>query len=299
LTSAVTARSYTVEVEEVEVIRVFYDSRQSVSDNESFSPSAQKPAKVIESWKKTRVPFEVCSFEPATVEMIAKVHDPSYVKGVLECKKSNGFGNTSPAVAEALPWVCGSMVAATLAALYSREPAFSPTSGAHHAHFGYGSGFCTFNFLALSAVIAKEEGARRIGILDLDRHYGDGTDDIIARLGLSFITHYSFGATSVGPGAGVNDWLSELPKVMRSFKGCDVLIYNAGVDAHVNDPLGGILSTEQMRMRDRIVYREALVMDLAVATSLAGGYQRDSSGSIDPVLRLHDNTLVECERADR
>ena len=33
-----------------------------------------------------------------------------------------------------------------------------------------------------------------------------------------------------------------------------------------------------------------------VAWNLAGGYQRDAAGGIAPVLRIHDNTLLECAR---
>jgi hypothetical protein len=35
---------------------------------------------------------------------------------------------------------------------------------------------------------------------------------------------------------------------------------------------------------------------IPVATSLAGGYQRDADGGIGPVLELHNNTLIECHR---
>jgi hypothetical protein len=37
-------------------------------------------------------------------------------------------------------------------------------------------------------------------------------------------------------------------------------------------------------------------LGIPVATSLAGGYQRDENGGIKPVLEIHDNTLLECHR---
>ena len=33
----------------------------------------------------------------------------------------------------------------------------------------------------------------RVGILDFDQHYGDGTDNIIAQLKIKWIKHYSAG----------------------------------------------------------------------------------------------------------
>lgn len=105
-------------------MKVFYDDRQSVAHNTSFSPSAGKPRKVLESWRKLGIPFETVSFEPLTAEEIALAHDRAFVDGVLACRKPNGFANRNPHVAKALPWVCGSMVAAALHALTTGETSF-------------------------------------------------------------------------------------------------------------------------------------------------------------------------------
>ena len=108
-------------------MKVFYDPRQSALNNDSFSPSACKPAKVVESWGKLGIPFDIESFPPMTAQDIALVHEPDYVDGVLACTAENGFGNKSPEVATTLPWVCGSMVASALYTLQTGETSFSPT----------------------------------------------------------------------------------------------------------------------------------------------------------------------------
>ena len=67
-------------------------------------------------------------------------------------------------------------------------------------------------------------------------------------------------------------------------------MYQAGADPHVNDPLGGDLTTEQMLERDRIVFKFAKNNNIPIVWNLAGGYQKDFS----KVLEIHENTLKAC-----
>jgi acetoin utilization deacetylase AcuC-like enzyme len=273
-------------------MRVFYDKRQSVPGNLSFSPSAGKSAHVLENWKRLGIPFSEQSFAPLTADDIALAHDREYVDGVLSCTLMNGHDNRSPEMASALPWVAGSMIAAALHSFISKETSFSPTSGAHHACYASGGDYCTFNFLVIAAIKAHQAGAPRIGILDLDYHYGNGTDDIIERLDLTYIRHYSSGGDWEAKSAYPERWLKRLPGIVKAFADVGLIIYNAGVDSHINDPLGGNLTTEQMARRDRIVFDVAREIAVPICTSLAGGYQVARDGSIDAVLRLHDATFV-------
>lgn len=275
---------------------VFYDKRQNVSENDSFSPSAQKPAMVAESWRNLGLPVTFLGFEPSPREHIKLVHDPSYVDGVLDCTEYNGFGNKSPQVAAALPWVCGSMAAAALHAFEHKVNTFSPTSGAHHAHYVRGGSFCTFNFLMMAAVLAHNKGAQKIGIVDCDMHHGDGIENIIMRLELDYIRHYSFAHSSSWNWDSSENFIDEFAESLREFDDCDLVLYNAGADPHIDDPLGGVLNTEQMASRDFILYLCMKNLNIPVATSLAGGYQRDKNGSINAVIELHNNALRECHR---
>lgn len=135
------------------------------------------------------------------------------------------------------------------------------------------------------AVVAK------VGILDCDQHYGDGTDDIIDHLAVQDrVEHVSVGRRR----NNADQFLSGLDKLVRSFAGCDILLYQAGADPHVDDPLGGWLTTDELRQRDRIVFKAAKAMGLPCCFNLAGGYQRGADGGIRPVLEIHDNTMREC-----
>jgi acetoin utilization deacetylase AcuC-like enzyme len=77
---------------------------------------------------------------------------------------------------------------------------------------------------------------------------------------------------------------------------CDVVLYQAGADPHLDDPLGGWLTTEQLRRRDAGVFASFREIGVPVAWNLAGGYQKAADGSIPRVLEIHDNTAIECVR---
>ena len=278
------------------MIKIFFDSRQSVSENDSFSPSAQKPAQVAESWRNLGIPVEFSSYIPSTIKQIKLVHKDAYVDGVFKGTHVNGFGNKSNQVAAALPWVCGSMVAAALYAFENKINTFSPTSGAHHAGYERGGGFCTFNFLMLAAVLVHQAGAQRVGIVDCDMHFGDGTENIIRKIGIDYVQHSSFARSDFSGTDDGQNFIDHFPDELQKFSNCDIILYNAGADPHINDPLGGVLTTDQLRSRDFLLFLCMKKLGIPVATSLAGGYQRDENGSINPVLEIHDNTLRECHR---
>lgn len=276
---------------------VFYDPRQHTDANASFSPSAGKPARVVERWQRLAAPLQLMAVEPATPELLALAHSREYVDGVLAGRLANGFGNRSPEVAATLPWTSGSFVTAAAYAAQHGGVAISPTSGFHHARYASGGGFCTFNGLMVAARVLQTGGlARKIGVLDLDMHYGDGTVDIIERLKLEDIHHWSFGANYGDPEQG-EEFLRALPGVLAGFAGCEIVFYQAGADSFIEDPLGGVLTMAQLRLRDRLVFQHFARVGVPLVWNLAGGYARDAAGTIEPVLAIHDATLQECHAA--
>src|SRR5206468_3112593 len=75
----------------------------------------------------------------------------------------------------------GGVVAAALTAL-EQGASGSLSSGLHHAAYGGGDGFCTFNGLVIAARAALAAGADAVLILDLDAHCGGGTASLIANM---------------------------------------------------------------------------------------------------------------------
>jgi len=269
-------------------IRVFYSPRQSAAANLSFSPSAQKPALVVDAWQRSGIPVEIICPQPATHADLHRAHDPEYVRGVLTGSARNGFGNTDPAVNQTLVWTNGSMISAAAWAVEHGESVLSPTSGFHHAGWEYGAAFCTFNGLMVAALaVHARRLVRRVTILDLDQHFGDGTRDILQHLGIDWVRHHTYGAAPMAR-EQVPEWLASLPPVVRELVSeSDLVLYQAGADTHIDDPLGGTMSTEQLWERDQIVFRECAAAGVPVVANLAGGYQRP----IEKVISLHVGTL--------
>ena len=252
-------------------IPVFYDPRMAAA-NSSRSPSSAKPSQVINDWLALSLPFEVAKMQPVGIEELAMAHSRKYVEGVLAGRIENGFRDRCPKIAESLKWTNGSFVSAATHVYRHGGFACSPTSGFHHAGYAQGGAFCTFNGLMVAAMSLMEASdSLRIGILDMDYHYGDGTAEIIDRLQV---------AERVRQVSGWGDWnrcepqqlLEEVPAMIDRLE-CDILFYQAGADMHIDDPLGGLLTTEELRQRDQIVFEHCKKNDLPCVWNFAGGYR--------------------------
>lgn len=277
-------------------MKTFYRPEMNVSGNISFSPSAGKPKKFIDYLIKNNLSLNLDSnFSALSRSDFYLAHSKTFVDAVLELERSNGFSNKSKEIADSLPFTSGSFFSAAQYALEKNENTFSPTSGFHHASFLSPSGFCTFNGLMISAIKIKEmQLANRIGIIDCDQHYGDGTDDIIKKLKTTYVKHYTFGGEGISPGYA-DRWLIDFEKIVSEFYDVEIIFYQAGADPHIDDPLGGTLTSEQMRRRDEILFSTAKKLGIPIVWNLAGGYQTP----IENVLELHKTTYLianECSR---
>jgi acetoin utilization deacetylase AcuC-like enzyme len=103
-------------------------------------------------------------------------------------------------------------------------------------------------------------------------------------------------ASSSQSGSAYTRWLQ---RAIDGVRGCDLVIYQAGADPHIDDPLGGVLTTEQMQERDRMVFEglggRPLVWNLAggyqTVSTIAGADVNAEAARLEPVLALHRNTI--------
>ncbi len=276
---------------------VFYTPKM-LAPSLSFSPSSMKPEKVVAAWQTLNIPLNIIEPKIATVDEFALAHDRTFVEGVLAGKINNGFENKDLTIAATLPYTSGSLRDAAFAALENGVVAVSPTSGFHHAHWDMASSFCTFNGLVVAAQCLLKKGkAKRIGIVDCDYHYGNGTDHIIGKLNLlKEIKHFTAGK-SFYYAEQRQEFFEWLYDVMVFMSDCDIILYQAGADPHVDDPLGGFLTTEEMYQRDLLVFKDCKQRGIPIAWNLAGGYQLLDDGEStnwEVLTEIHSNTLKAC-----
>ena len=268
-------------------LKIAYRKEQSSNANTSFSPSAGKPEKLIAAIQAAEVPYQFIDFLPVEKSILSETHDPDYVKKVLTGERPNGFGNTSVDVAKRLLYTTGSFLAAGIEAFKSKSCVLSPTSGFHHAHYDSGGGFCTFNGLVVAAKELLKIGAKRLSIIDLDNHFGDGSDSLIKKHRMQDrIEHYTFGSDNM-TSLTSEKWLTNLPNILKNHMSSEVWLVQLGADPYIHDPLGGRLTMDQLYQRDLIIFEQAKKYGIPVAWNLAGGYSKN----FNDVIQIHMNSI--------
>jgi acetoin utilization deacetylase AcuC-like enzyme len=268
------------------MVRIIY-SNAMVAPAQGLSPSASKPEAVMAAWRVRWPDLEERPSLPVSTGELCLAHDRGYVEDVLSLRTDNGFGTVSAEVAISLPHTSGALLAAARWALAEGGAVAAPVSGFHHAGWDFGGGFCTFNGLMVTALVLQaERPGLRVGILDYDFHYGDGTDDILRRLKPDGIVHITAGARWWRRNQA-DAFLANIAQDLQAMSACDIVLYQAGADPHVDDPLGGFLTTLQLAERDRKVFSGLRERNIPVAWDLAGGYQTP----LQKVIDIHVNTF--------
>ena len=207
--------------------------------------------------------------QPAPPALIALAHAPAYVEayltGALDARAMRRIGFPwSPALARRTCIALGSSVLTAELAL-AHGLACSTAGGTHHAFYDYGSGFCIFNDLAVSARAMLQQGrARRVLIVDLDVHQGDGTASILAdapailtfsmHCGANFPFHKQASDLDVDLPVGTEDdaylaaLAAHLPDLLSQQRP-DLVLYDAGVDPHRDDLLGKLALSDAGLLR--------------------------------------------------
>jgi acetoin utilization deacetylase AcuC-like enzyme len=236
--------------------------------------------------------------EAMPVRWLEAAHDPAYVAAVLaaavspEIERRIGFAVTLEVARRAVLSPGGTWSAAKLALEHGY--AANAAGGSHHALPDTGAGFCVFNDLAVAALRLLGEGdVRRVLIVDLDVHQGDGTAVIlvgredVATLSLhaekNFPVRKARSTVDVGlaDGTGDADYLGALAPALDAmidqFRPT-LILYQAGVDVHAEDKLGRLALTDQgIAARDAIVAGRARSLGIPLASSMGGGYGDDVS----------------------
>ncbi len=230
------------------------------------------------------------------VAWLEAAHDADYVATVLAAsvepaiERRIGFAVTHAVSRRAVLSPGGTWLAAKLALVHGY--AANAAGGSHHALHGSGAGFCVFNDLAVAALrLLDEDDARRILVVDLDVHQGDGTAAILA--GRSDVATLSIHAeknfplrkaqstmdVALADGTGDDAYLAALVPALDAMierVRPDLILYQAGVDVHGDDKLGRLSLTDAgIAARDSAVAERARVLGIPLASAMGGGYGKD------------------------
>jgi acetoin utilization deacetylase AcuC-like enzyme len=229
----------------------------------------------------------------ATRDELLLAHTPDWVdrveRGELTRDEERALGLPwSPELAERARRSVGATLEAVDAALEDGVAA-NLGGGTHHAFPTSGRGFCVFNDVVVATRSVRERGRlRRVLVVDLDVHQGDGThaalagDDEAFTLSLNGLRNYPFRRVDgdlehdLPDGTGDDAYLDALailmPKAIARSR-AELCFYLAGADPFEGDRLGRLaLTLAGLAGRDRLVRATLLRAGIPVCVTLAGGY---------------------------
>ncbi len=182
---------------------------------------------------------------------------------------------------------------AALRAAADGEWAINTSGGYHHARRDLAHGFCLVNDIAIAVAKLEADGVRpRIVIVDLDLHQGDGNSEVFRDNERVFTASMHEGNVfpadkvpsdldlALDGGIGDDEYLDTLTEFLRTIDARttpDILVYVAGTDPFIDDPLGTLqLSREGLLRRDEQVAQFARDIGCALVAVPAGGYTDQS-----------------------
>jgi acetoin utilization deacetylase AcuC-like enzyme len=251
-------------------------------------------------------------FEPQLVsrEIACLAHDARYVSHLwdltLNAKmiRRIGFPLSESLIDRERYILDGTIQAAVFAQQYG--VAFNIAGGTHHAGYDYGEGFCLLNDQAVAAAYLLERGSvRKVLIIDLDVHQGNGTAHIFrdntsvftfsmhGEKNFPFVKERSDWDIPLRDGLTDSEYLAilhdALPRLFEEVQP-DFVFYQAGVDVLETDKLGKLnLSASACKQRDTMVLRACHDRQVPLQISMGGGY----SAQIKDIVNAHVETYRE------
>lgn len=248
-------------------------------------------------------------FEPemCDLDIVLAVHNKEYVTDLLNltlearAARKIGFPLSKELVEREFRITQGTILGCQKS--FESKVSFNIAGGTHHAYSTHGEAFCLLNDQAIATqYLLNKKLAKKILIIDLDVHQGNGTAEIFQNNSkvFTFSTHgktnYPFrkekSDLDIALPDGTTDeeflkTISEIvPKLIEQQKP-DFIFYLAGVDILKSDKLGKLSCTiEGCKKRDEIVFELCNKFQIPVQVSMGGGY----SPEIKTIIESHANT---------
>ena len=256
--------------------------------------------------KKFHIPKE-CS-----TETMKTSHSLEYINNIrnktldINSQKKIGFPINDSVVRRSFVATGGTVLASKLA--LDSKLACNTAGGSHHATYNFGAGYCVFNDVAVAANYLKNKGyAKKILILDLDVHQGNGNSEIFQKDKdvLTFSMHCASNYPAKKSKSDIDIELKdhmedqEYLKVLNNNLNklnknkYDFVFYVAGVDIHHEDRLGKLKITDEgVNKRDQIVIENFFSKNIPLCGVLGGGYNK----SFEKLIELHSMLHKNCAK---
>jgi acetoin utilization deacetylase AcuC-like enzyme len=256
--------------------------------------------------KKFHIPKE-CS-----TETMKTSHSLEYINNIrnktldINSQKKIGFPINDSVVRRSFVATGGTVLASKLA--LDSKLACNTAGGSHHATYNFGAGYCVFNDVAVAANYLKNKGyAKKILILDLDVHQGNGNSEIFKKDKdvLTFSMHCASNYPAKKSKSDIDIELKdhmedqEYLKVLNNNLNklnknkYDFVFYVAGVDIHHEDRLGKLKITDEgVNKRDQIVIENFFSKNIPLCGVLGGGYNK----SFEKLIELHSMLHKNCAK---
>ena len=256
----------------------------------------------------TITPENFIAPQPCTEEVILWTHDKVYLDKLLHQtltpseQRKIGFPQSPGLTRRELIITQGTIDCCHSA--FKSGIALNVAGGTHHAFSDRGEGFCLLNDQAIAAnYLLQEKLAKKILIIDLDVHQGNGTAKLFENEPgvFTFSMHgqhnYPFHKEKSDLDVPLIDGINDtaylnilsgiLPKLFEQVKP-DFCFFQSGVDILETDKYGKLKVTLQgCKQRDEIVLSLTKNHSIPCVVSMGGGYSPD----IRNIVEAHCNTF--------
>jgi len=274
----------------------------------------KKFGELIKLLQKKNIATTQNTFQPSEVskKTLLNVHSEEYINKInnLSLDKDEirklGFPLVKSVRRRSFVATGGTVLASKLAVKH--KLACNTAGGSHHAFSNEGNGYCVFNDVAVAASYLKKKFKfKKILILDLDVHQGDGTakifenDDNVFTVSIHSKKNYPSKKQNSNIDIELEDGIEDekylnivnlLLQRIKDFQ-FDFVFYVAGVDVHFEDRLGKLNITETgIKKREELVINNFFKKNIPLCGVLGGGYNHN----FEQLINLHSILHETCKK---
>lgn len=274
----------------------------------------KKFGELIKLLQKKNIATTQNTFQPSEVskQTLLSVHSEEYINKINDLSldkdeiRKLGFPLVKSVRRRSFVATGGTVLASKLAVKH--KLACNTAGGSHHAFPNEGNGYCVFNDVAVAASYLKKKFKfKKILILDLDVHQGDGTakifenDDNVFTVSIHSKKNYPSKKQNsnidIELEDGINDekYLNIVNQLLQRIKDFqfDFVFYIAGVDVHFEDRLGKLNITEAgIKKREELVINNFFKKNIPLCGVLGGGYNHN----FEQLVNLHSILHETCKK---